>query len=56
MTKENSKRLYEFYKENGNEKAAADLLAKYPDFEASKKAVKAAKKEEEEAEEEDQKE
>ena len=50
MTKENSKRLYEHYIKNGNEKAAANMLAKYPNF-ATTASKKVVKKEEEKAKE-----
>lgn len=48
MTKENSKKLYDHYVKIGYTKAAQNLLAKYPDFEAVKEVKKAAKKKEEE--------
>jgi len=39
MTKENSKKLYDFYLESGNIKAATNMLNKYPDFATKKKVV-----------------
>lgn len=36
MTKENSKRLYDHYVKVGYEKAAEDMLKKYPEFKDAK--------------------
>jgi len=38
MTKENSKRLYDHYVDIGYDKAAENMLVKYPEF-AKKKVV-----------------
>lgn len=37
MSKDNSKRLYDHYIEIGYNKAAEDMLAKYPEFNDGKK-------------------
>jgi len=44
MTKENSKKLYDHYVSIGYDKAAQDLLKKYPEFNA-KPEIKVEKKE-----------
>ena len=45
MTKENSKKLYDHYVEIGYDKAAENMLAKYPEFKsAPKKEVKKEEK------------
>jgi len=48
MTKENSKKLYDHYVSIGYDKAAQDLLKKYPEFNAkpeTKPEIKVEKKE-----------
>ena len=44
MTKENSKRLYEHYVKIGYDKAAADMLEKYPDLTGEKPVVPVVEK------------
>lgn len=44
MTKENSKRLYDHYVEIGYDKAAKDLLNKYPEFEKKEDKKKESNK------------
>ena len=54
MTKENSKKLYDHYVSIGNDKAAENMLVKYPEFKGtSKKTKKAEEKVEEEEEQKD---
>ncbi len=43
MTKDNSKKLYDHYIKIGYDKAAKDLLKKYPDFAQTKEETKAEK-------------
>lgn len=44
MTKENSKKRYEHYVKVGYDKAAEDMLLKYPDFKEEPKKEKVKKK------------
>lgn len=46
MTLENSKRLYDHYVKIGYDKAASDMLSKYPQFAEKPKPAKAKKEEE----------
>jgi len=48
MTVENSKKLYAHYVKIGYDKAAQDLLKKYPEFEKKAEVPKEEKKEEKE--------
>jgi hypothetical protein len=45
MTKENSKRLYDHYVADGNDNAAANMVAKYPEFAKKAEKPKEEKKE-----------